>query len=138
MIHIAPSSVGGNGVFASRDIHQGELVDSSFVHLLGEGDSLLLNSSFLKDYLLHFPGFPGTPGASDQEAVCLAGFALMFNHSDTPNVGRTYKHQVGTGEFIEHVALVDIPAETELFVKYACEIWWDKKPTRPAHKGYYK
>ena len=66
------------------------------------------------------------------------GLGGIANHSDTPNVGRTYKHQIGTGEFIEHVALVDIPAETELFVKYACEPWWDKKPTRPAHKGYYK
>ena len=127
MLYIAPSSTGGMGVFTDSPLQVGSIIDKSFVRVLTEGDSLVLNSSFLRDYLLHWP--------ENEEAMCMAGFALMFNHSDTPNVGREYF--VGE-KIILHRALTNIPAGVELFVKYACEPWWDKKPTRPAHKGRYK
>lgn len=77
--YIGLSQGKGRGVFASRDIKQGEIVEISPCIYLPYDTNVLVESSVLADYVF------GATRDSDEGYVLAFGYASMYNHSKKAN-----------------------------------------------------
>lgn len=79
-VYIADSKIknAGRGVFASKNIKKGEIIEICPVILIPKNDLSILNGSLLMEYFFYLGK------AKDQIAVVL-GFGSIYNHSYTPN-----------------------------------------------------
>ena len=112
-LYVAKSRVTGLGVFTSRIVKRGEIVETAPVLQLEKvADSL-------EDYVL------------SESRICL-GYGALYNHSDEPNVRQ--KCDTVTCTF---TALAEIAADDELFIDYGQE-WWRARgrvPLKNAPQG---
>lgn len=105
----------GRGVFATRDIAEGETIEICPTLELHESDV----SGRLLDYVFD--------SGYDQNAVVLPlGYGMLYNHASPSNV-----------EYVEHdedaiayVAKRDIARGEELTIDYGGE-WWDTREQTP-------
>lgn len=107
--YLAPSKIEGLGVHCREDVKKGELIWK----FMGEFDRLIPISEmeaapphirdFLERYTYPHPGHPGM-------VVLDADEGRFMNHSPTPNVDCAHPEN--------GIALVDIPAGTELTCDY--------------------
>lgn len=115
-VRVAPSNVSGRGVFATRNIKNGDLVERCPVLQLDEKDigGELLNYVFYGD--------------NEKTRLVAMGNGMLFNHSSFPNVAY-YLEETPLGPELIIYALRDIRKGEELFYNYGSE-WWTTRNIR--------
>ena len=112
-IQVKESEIHGFGVFASSFIEEGDIIEyCPFIPL--EEDEVE-DTSILHDY------FFGTPFTDDERSIAPLGYAMLYNHSDTPNAEwQAYEENT---DLIVFISLKDIPKGTEIFHSYGDDYW---------------
>lgn len=114
-IILKSSDIHGLGIFATKRIKKGELIEECPILPLpiepGERSSLLMNHRF---------AWP--KGIGWREHVIAMGYASYYNHSNDPNADWDSDVENGTFKF---TALKDIKVGEEIFVWYGDENYWD-------------
>jgi SET domain-containing protein len=75
-LYVAPSPLGGRGVFTPIDIPAGSIIELAHVILLSAEDRQTIHNTHLHDYYFQWGG--------DQAAIAL-GFGSLYNHADNAN-----------------------------------------------------
>jgi uncharacterized protein len=123
--YLAPSPIEGLGVFCHDDIKAGQEVwrlDTRFDRLIPVED-LETAPEHVREFLDRY-AYPPEPGS---RFLCLDFDEGRFmNHADVPNTDFT-NPAMG-------IALVDIPAGTEITCDYACFTWGELTFQPPRHK----
>jgi SET domain-containing protein len=120
-IHVGPSKVSGRGVFASKRIAQGEVIENAPVIIIEEKDIKHISKMNLHNYWFDVGNHVG---------VLALGFGSLYNHSYTPNASYVYDDQLGVMVF---TALRKIRIWEEIFVNYngdhtdTTPVWFDTK-----------
>lgn len=96
----------GRGVFATRIIHPGEVLEYAPVLILDSFESQLIRRTSLYNYFFQW--------GKDSTAIVL-GFGSMYNHSQTPNARHIREFE---NMRIRFVALKKIQHDEEIFVNY--------------------
>ena len=110
-VRVAP--VRGRGVFATRDILKGTLVDVSPVLLFNDEEySAHGKHTVLDHYTYRWRG---------GYALAL-GLGSIFNHSASPNTGFLRDMDKQT---ISYITLRDVPVGSELYICYGSSLWFD-------------
>lgn len=118
-LEVRPVPGKGRGVFATRDIAEGEILDDCHVLLIGAEDAERLEETPLGSHYFHWEG------EEDDDrwrgAIAL-GVASLVNHSPDPNAGvwQDYERQRLVLE-----ALRPIAAGEEVVIDYEIELWFD-------------
>ena len=103
----------GLGVFTLRNFARGEIIERAPVILLPDPQWKLINRTALRHYYYTWPA---------DMAALVFGFGSFYNHSATPNA-EFIRH---SDELImEYVALREIAAGEEIFIKYGCPLWFE-------------
>jgi SET domain-containing protein len=115
-IYVESSPIHGLGVFASEDINEGEILEVCPVIDMGMrfGDT----SHILIDYRFNWP----QGGSPWDKQVVSTGFALLYNHSNTPNAAWRSNLENNTFEFY---SIKNIKADEEVFVWYGDVSYWN-------------
>jgi SET domain-containing protein len=122
----------GRGMFATRKILKGELVERAPVIFLNEKQWPTAAKTILSDY-----GFDW--GERDEHASIALGYVSIYNHSYTPNA---QLEQMLDELMMEVVAIKDIEANEEITINYNGEptsqdpLWFTEraKPRRSSRK----
>ncbi len=120
-LEIRTTSATGRGVFATRAIAAGELLEIAPVIVLSADDRLHVMHTRLYEYLFRW--------GQERVAVCL-GFGSIYNHSRHPNA-RYVRHF--DAETIHFVALRAIARDEEVCTNYNAnerdrsELWFEDK-----------
>jgi uncharacterized protein len=121
-IYFASSDVHGRGVFAARDISEGEAIEICPVLLFPKAQLAAIRQTVLDDYYFDW----GDDG--EWFAVCL-GLGSLYNHSYTPNAEYGMDFEAET---IDLYCIRDIPAGAEIFINYngtsdnQTKVWFEK------------
>ncbi len=121
-IYVAYSEVHGKGVFAARDIAEGEVIEVCPVILFPLEQLPYMRQTVLDDYYFDW----GDEGK--WFAVCL-GYGSLYNHSYAPNAEYGMDFDAQT---IDFYCIKDIPAGTEIFINYNGDpdnlekVWFEK------------
>jgi SET domain-containing protein len=108
-IYVAPSPLGGRGVFTSEDIPEGTPIEISPVIVLPHKDVPHIHATKLHDYYF-------TWGNKDQKCAIVLGYGSIYNHSYHPNAQYVPDYQ---GQTLDFYALTDIKAGEEITVNYS-------------------
>ena len=103
----------GLGVFALRRFARGEIIERAPVILLPDPQWKLLNRTALQHYYYTWSG---------EEAALVLGFGSFYNHSVNPNA-EYLRHPAE--QVMDYVALREIAAGEEIFIKYGCPLWFE-------------
>jgi uncharacterized protein len=77
-LFIAPTSIGGRGVFTNEPIEMGTVIEIAPVIVMNKNERLLLDKTLLHDYIFEW--------GANKEACCMAlGYVPMYNHSYKSN-----------------------------------------------------
>jgi len=109
-IYIGKSKIikAGRGVFASRNIIKGEIIERCPIIKIPKYDSFGLNESNLISYFFYY--------GKDKERLAIAlGFGSIYNHSYLPNAKFSIKQN---DNVIDFVALKNIKKDDEITVNY--------------------
>ena len=107
MVRIGTSPVHGTGVFATRDLPAGTLVERAPVLVVPGEDGDLLADTALSGYLW---------GWGDEGDLAIAlGTVTLVNHSYEPNC--RYEHDVDEGVVLLHTRRA-VAADEELTINY--------------------
>lgn len=107
----------GRGVFTSKNIEAGTIVEISPVIVMSIDERKLLDQTLLHDYIFEWGG--------DKQQCCMAlGYVPVYNHSYQSNC--EYEMDF-TNESISIKAVHFIKAGEELFINYNGN-WNDNKP----------
>ena len=115
-IYVESSPIHGLGVFASEDISEEEILEVCTVIDMGMrfGDT----SHILIDYRFNWP----QGGSPWDKQVVSTGFALLYNHSNTPNAAWRSNLENNTFEFY---SIKNIKSDEEIFVWYGDVSYWN-------------
>jgi len=113
MPYVDDSTVHGLGVFADKDYVQGDIIELC-PYLVADyndvGDECILH-----DYMFH------TPYEDDEEYYIPLGFAMVYNHSASPNA--EWSIEDGDDRYIRFFALKEIKQGEEIFHDYGDKYW---------------
>ena len=111
----------GRGVFAARDIAEGEILEEAHVLLISAEDAERLEATPLGQHYFHWEGNDDEEDDRWRGAVAL-GVASLVNHSGEPNAGvwQDYDRSLLMLE-----ALRPITAGEEILIDYEVELWFD-------------
>lgn len=109
MLTIKNSKKYGRGVYATRTIKTGELIECSPVILLDDWEADRITPTVLNCYVFEY---------GVKTAIAL-GFGSLFNHSESENV--TYRANF-RNKTIEYAALCEIKKGQQLFVNYGYDV----------------
>lgn len=115
-ITVGTSPVHGQGVFATRAIAKGEIIERCPYIVIDDDD--LAEANRLQDYLFTSPDQPG-------DYLCVLGYGMMYNHSDTPNA--EWEIDDDDIQFVRFTALKPISDGEEIFQNYGQEYWTTRK-----------
>lgn len=115
-ITVGMSPVHGQGVFATRAIAKGEIIERCPYIVIDDDD--LAEANRLQDYLFTSPDQPG-------DYLCVLGYGMMYNHSDTPNA--EWEIDDDDIQFVRFTALKPISDREEIFQNYGQEYWTTRK-----------
>jgi hypothetical protein len=107
-LYIAPSDLGGRGVFTGVPIKKGDLIEICPVIVMKKGEIPLLDKTTLYDYYFLW--------GDDQEQSAIAlGYGSLYNHAAPSNAdyGMDFDY-----ETIEIQAIRDIEAGEEITINY--------------------
>lgn len=122
-IYIAPSPLGGRGVFTSEDIPAGSIIEISPVIVLPAKDVAHIHATKLHDYYFIW-------GKKDKKCAIVLGYGSIYNHSYHPNA--QYRADYN-GKTLDFFALTDIKAGEEITVNYSGDpegerrVWFEVK-----------
>ncbi len=111
-IKVADSSIHGLGVFATKRIAKGEVIELCPYIVVDDDD--VADSNRLEDYLFSSPGAKG-------DYLCVLGYGMIYNHSDTPNA--EWEIDDDDNRFVRFAALEDIKKGAEICHSYGKEYW---------------
>lgn len=120
----------GRGVFATRDLAEGESIEEAHVLFITAEDAVRLEETPLGQHYFHWDG-----AEDDDErwrGVVALGVVSLVNHSRTPNCGVWQDHE---RERLVLEALRPISAGEELVIDYEVELWFD--PIEEPSPGAY-
>lgn len=121
-VEVRPCSF-GNGVFALKKITKGSLIEVCQVIPLTPKEFDSINKTVLGSYVYTWIG-PRQPLDTEQykwTGACVGlGYAMLYNHSFTPNA--EWKMDVSS-RTVSFYALEDIPKEAEIFHHYFWPDW---------------
>ena len=107
-IRIGPTTDGkGRGVFATRPIAEGEVVELAPVVVIAPSTSRYVSRTVLNDYVF---------GWGDDAIAVVLGYGSLYNHSWEPNL--RYRTLLDD-DLVEFTAVRDIAAGEELMTNYA-------------------
>jgi uncharacterized protein len=110
----------GRGVFTSRSIDNGTVVEVSPVVVMSASERANLDLTRLHDYIFEW----GEPVSGEKQCCMALGYVAVYNHSYKSNC--EYEMDVDA-ELIRVKAVRDIAAGEELFINYNGD-WDDEKP----------
>lgn len=122
-LFIAPSSLGGRGVFSSKLIAAGSIIEICPALVLPKKDRPHLDQTKLHDYYFIW-------GADDNHCAIVLGYGSLYNHAYEPNAEYEPDFVADTLTFY---ALDNIPAGTEITVNYSgdpsgrIDLWFKEK-----------
>ncbi len=122
-IYVTISDLGGRGVFTSKPLEAGDLIEICHVIILPEKDLPVIHKTSLHDYYFLW--------GDDQEQCAIAlGFGSLYNHNYHPNARYLLDYE---NETIDFYCVKDIAAGEEITVNYNGEpgdetpVWFDKQ-----------
>ena len=121
-IFVAHSDVHGQGVFAARDIEEGEVIEVCPIILFPASQLQSVRQTVLDDYYFDW----GEEGK--WFAFCL-GFGSLYNHSYEPNAEYGMDFEAQT---IDFYCIKPIAAGDEIFINYngdadnQSKVWFEK------------
>ena len=124
MIVVGVSPGKGRGIFASRRIQAGDVIEEAPVIVLPAAEIEHLERTVLQDYYFLW-------GADEEDAAILLGLCSLCNHSYQPNAVFVPRPETHT---IRFVALRDIAAGEEVTTNYNGNpeslkpVWFDAQP----------
>ena len=117
-IYIAPSRLGGRGVFTAAKLTKGELIEVCPVIVLKKGETEIIDKTTLYDYYFLW--------GDDQKRSCIAlGYGSLYNHHAPSNSDYSMDY---AAELIEVFAVRDIEAGEEITINYNGDPHDDTKP----------
>lgn len=123
-LFVAPSELGGRGVFTAEDLDAGLLIEVSPVLVLSEEERAIVEKTQLNNYIFAW-------GEGDKQAVVAWGYVSIYNHSYEPNC--RYEMDM-EDDWIRIVTLKPIPSGTELTINYLGDdpklgekVWFETK-----------
>jgi hypothetical protein len=125
-LFIAPSPLGGRGVFTAEPIPAGSIIEICPVLVLPLKDRTHLDQTKLHDYYFIW-------GEEDNQCAIVLGFGSLYNHAYEPNA--EYAPDFGSST-LDFYALQTIAAGTEITVNYSgdpsgrIELWFDEKQAK--------
>lgn len=105
-LYVAPSPLGGRGVFTPVEIPAGSIIELAHVILLSAEDRKAIHTTRLHDYYFQWDG--------DGAAIAL-GFGSLYNHADDANAEFEIDYDF---EQIRFTASRDIAAGEEITTDY--------------------
>lgn len=108
MLRVDESPGKGRGVFATRDIQQGELIERSPVIFIPKEQRTLIRKTVLRRYVFRW-------GVRMRDYAIALGVGSLFNHSYNPNA--VYTNNLAD-MCVDFTALQHIPAGEEIMVNY--------------------
>lgn len=119
-LYLAPSPLGGRGVFTGAEIPAGTTIELAPIILLSAEDRKVIHETHLHDYYFQWDG--------DRAAIAL-GFGSLYNHSDRANAEFELDYEFNQ---IRFVSLETIPSGTEILTDYrtgdpGMKLWFEKK-----------
>lgn len=107
MIRIGKTKKYGRGIFATKNISKGELIEASPVLVIDKWEAIEVCSTVINNYVFSW---------KDDESSALAfGHGSLFNHSKRQNV--TYESNFAD-QTVEFYAEKDIKKGQQLFIDY--------------------
>lgn len=106
------SKTKGKGVFAKKDIPEGQIIDKAQIVLISNDDWVLIEDTVLSGYTFEWDD-PKLKGAYD--SVISLSISQFINHSYTPNVKYSYNYN---DEVIKYITIQDISKGEEITVNY--------------------
>ena len=122
-IYIAPTTKMGRGIFTSRNIKMGVVVEIAPVIVMEHSDRLQIDKTLLHDYIFEWGG--------KKKQCCMAlGWVSLYNHSYRSNCEyeMDFKKQL-----IQIISVRDIKKGEELFINYngnwnnETKLWFDTR-----------
>jgi SET domain-containing protein len=107
-VEVRSSPGRGRGVFATRFLAAGAMIELVPVIVIPEADRNLINPTILSHYYYRW-------GLDQRDAAIALGYASLYNHSFDPNAQYLKHPDQGT---VEIIALRDIAAGAEITVNY--------------------
>ncbi len=109
-IYISTSKIAHNerGVFASRSISKGELIERCPIIEVSKDDTSNLTETILVTYFFYF-------GGKKEKIIISLGFGSIYNHSYEPNA--VYKINIKK-KVMDIVALRNIDLDEEILINY--------------------
>lgn len=110
-IYVAPSPLGGRGVFTAKKIYSGDIIEVCPVIVMKEGEIALLDQTTLYDYY-----FLWEDEENNLKTCAIAlGLGSMYNHTAPSNAD--YQMDV-VHHTIDIIAIKDIEAGEEITINY--------------------
>jgi SET domain-containing protein len=110
LLSIRASSISGRGVFATKKISEGTVLEHC--------PALEVNDRDIGGELVNYVFY----GNTETARLVVMGYGMLFNHSSTPNVAY-YREETGLGPEMILYALRNIRKGEELFYNYG-DAWW--------------
>jgi hypothetical protein len=122
-VHVAGTKKMGRGVFTSKPIKEGTLIELAPVVVMSGEDRLLLDKTLLHDYIFEW-------GKEKDQCAMALGLVSVYNHSYNANCqyGMYFKKAS-----ISIIAVQDIKAGEELYINYngtpddEKKVWFETK-----------
>lgn len=121
-IFFGPSELGGRGIFTSRLIEAGTLIEICPVIVLPEEDLPIIHKTFLHDYYFFW-------GEDEKQCAIALGMGSLYNHSYNANAEYILDLDEHT---IDFYSVKDIEPGEEITVNYngmpddASPVWFHK------------
>jgi len=107
-IYVKDTQKYGRGMYASRDIKKGELIEVSPVIISPKNEWKHLEKTVMSDYCFHW-------GEKGDDTAIVLGYGSLFNHSYSPNC-IYYSNEKNS--IMEFYSIVDIKKDEEITVNY--------------------
>lgn len=105
-LYLMETSERGRGVFTSRNIEIGDMIESAPVILCNKKDREVIHKTILHDYYFLWE--------KDNCAIAL-GYGSLYNHSETPNAEFIFDYE---NECIDFEAIKKIESGEEILINY--------------------
>ena len=115
-IEVGDSEIHGHGVFATRKIVKGAIIERCPYIVIDDDD--VAEANRLQDYLFTSPDEEG-------DYLCVLGYGMVYNHSDSPNA--EWEIDDDDIRFVRFTALREIKKGEEILHSYGQEYWTTRK-----------
>lgn len=108
MLYVATRDAKGRGVYSTRKIVSGQVIERCEVLVIPEGETHQLDDTVLFNYYFCW-------GEDHKDGAIALGLGSIYNHSYTPNA--MYRIDL-EDQVLEFIAIRSIPANEEITINY--------------------